>query len=128
MTSLNLQRERIKMKFGGRCAYCGAILGDKWHKDHVEPVYRGCANDGGLGKPDRHIEANFYPACPACNLFKSVFSLEDFRQELSLQVERARKYSVNFRTAERFGLIEVQQNPIVFWFEQFAQNNEEAQG
>ncbi|TPT11925.1 HNH endonuclease, partial [Acinetobacter baumannii] len=24
------QREELKQKFGGHCAYCGELLGDKW--------------------------------------------------------------------------------------------------
>nr|WP_233341334.1 DNA Repair ATPase [Escherichia coli] len=39
------------------------------------------------------------------------------RKEISRRVERAVAYSVNFRTAERFGLIEVTEKPVVFWFE-----------
>ena len=34
------QRAELRMKFGGRCAYCGCELGDKWHADHVQPVIR----------------------------------------------------------------------------------------
>lgn len=35
------ERDRIKAKFGGRCAYCGEVLPDKgWHVDHAEPVGR----------------------------------------------------------------------------------------
>ncbi|EPC3581060.1 HNH endonuclease, partial [Citrobacter braakii] len=30
-----------------------------------------------------------------------------------------RSYSVNFRTAERFGLVEVVEKPVVFWFEKY---------
>lgn len=41
------------------------------------------------------------------------------RKEISYQIERARAYSVNFRTAERFGLIEIVDKPVVFWFEQY---------
>jgi hypothetical protein len=40
-----------------------------------------------------------------------------FRQEVQRQAERARAYSVNFRTAERFGLIQEVVKPVVFWFE-----------
>ena len=35
------QREQLKNKFGGHCAYCGDQLGDKWHADHLAPIYRG---------------------------------------------------------------------------------------
>lgn len=35
------QRAELRMKFGGRCAYCGCELPEKgWHADHVEAVYR----------------------------------------------------------------------------------------
>ncbi|EED4236002.1 HNH endonuclease, partial [Salmonella enterica subsp. enterica serovar Typhimurium] len=35
------QRERLRMKFGGRCAYCGCELPEKgWHADHVQAVLR----------------------------------------------------------------------------------------
>ncbi|MGD1586410.1 HNH endonuclease, partial [Klebsiella pneumoniae subsp. pneumoniae] len=34
-------------------------------------------------------------------------------------VERGRKSSVNFRTAERFGLVEVVEKQVVFWFEKY---------
>ncbi len=33
-----IQRAELRMKFGGRCAYCGCKLPEKgWHADHVEP-------------------------------------------------------------------------------------------
>lgn len=62
-------------------------------------------------------EENKVPSCPPCNLFKSTFSVEGFRREIKEQVERARNSSVNFRTAERFGLIQTKDEPVVFWFE-----------
>ena len=34
------QRQILKMKYGGRCAYCGEELGDRWHADHIKPVLR----------------------------------------------------------------------------------------
>ncbi|HAL9448481.1 TPA: HNH endonuclease, partial [Escherichia coli] len=34
-------REKLRMKFGGRCAYCGCELPEKgWHADHVQAVLR----------------------------------------------------------------------------------------
>lgn len=117
--SAETAREVIKSKFGGKCAYCGCELGKKWHVDHVKAVYRNRGYDGGMWKPEHDCEDNKFPACVPCNLFKSVFSIEEFRNEISLQAERARKHSVNFRTAERFGLIEIKQKPVVFWFEQY---------
>ena len=108
------KREVIKQKFGGRCAYCGCLLGDKWHADHVKAVFRFC---GEMQKPENHNEENIFPSCIKCNLFKATFTIKDFRSEIESQVERARKYSSNFRVAERFGLIEEVKKPVVFWFE-----------
>lgn len=35
------QRAELRMKFGGRCAYCGCELPEKgWHADHVEAALR----------------------------------------------------------------------------------------
>lgn len=128
------QRAELRMKFGGRCAYCGCELPEKgWHADHVQPVARISEQDmkaaeKGIFKLKatgevRNIYAdtleNQYPACAPCYLFKTSYSLEMFRKQISLQVERGRKSSVNFRTAERFGLVEVVEKPVVFWFEKY---------
>ena len=41
MNLTKIQRETLRMKFGGRCAYCGCELPERgWHADHVEPVLR----------------------------------------------------------------------------------------
>ncbi|EBO9763045.1 HNH endonuclease [Salmonella enterica] len=101
------QRERLRMKFGGRCAYCGCVLPEKgWHADHVQAVLR---------KSERCMKA----AEKGIFRLKTTYSLEMFRKPVSLQVERGRRSSVNFRTAERFGLVEVVEKPVVFWFEQY---------
>lgn len=113
------QRAELKMKFGGRCAYCGCELGDKWHADHVEPVYRGYDTPRGMMNPHNERPDNYFPACKPCNLFKTVWTVEQFRREIEAQTTRARAYSVNFRTAERFGLIEEIKKPVVFHFETF---------
>ncbi|MEB5837043.1 HNH endonuclease [Pantoea dispersa] len=128
------QRSALRMKFGGRCAYCGCQLPEKgWHADHVEPVLRisevdeearrkglwRLKNTGDVTYADRDSIENHYPACAPCNLFKATFSVELFREQIAKQVERARASSVNFRTAERFGQIEVTQAPIIFWFERY---------
>lgn len=124
------QRDYVRSLFEGRCAYCGNDLPEKgWHADHVEPVPRvsevkrtaaGTVRtvcNGEFYKPERNTLENIFPACAPCNLFKSVLTIEQFRAEVSLQVERARKRSVNYRTAERFGLIKETGAPVLFHFE-----------
>jgi hypothetical protein len=109
------QREIIWQKSEGHCWYCGDNLPNKgWHADHFEPVYR---RGGELWKLENDVIDNIVPACAPCNLFKSVFSVEEFRREIELQTARARKTSVNFRVAERFGMIELTNEPVIFWYE-----------
>lgn len=127
------QRAELRLKFAGRCAYCGCELKEKgWHADHVEPVRRDfdivraplggrvthvARSNGRVFHPERHDLDNLFPACSPCNLFKATFSIEGFRKQVAHQPERAQAYSVNFRTAQRFGLVTVIERPVVFWFE-----------
>jgi hypothetical protein len=108
-------KDAVKQKCGGRCAYCGRVS-DKLCIDHVHPVERGhlLLREG---KDVHHID-NLMPACFSCNNYKSSYDLEGFRRELGEQIGRARRQSVNFRLAERFGLIQIIEKPIVFYFEQ----------
>lgn len=133
------QRETLRMKFGGKCAYCGCELPEKgWHADHVEPIRRDfdivysprhgahiSRSNGKALNPELHAIENLFPACAPCNLFKATSSIEGMRKEIARQTERARAYSVNFRTAERFGLIKVTDKPVVFWFEVYRESNNE---
>ncbi|ELY4601498.1 HNH endonuclease [Cronobacter malonaticus] len=134
------QRAELREKFGGRCAYCGCELPMKgWHADHVEPALRKwtpgerqadgtrrTVATGEFWRPENDVIGNLFPACAPCNLFKATFGIEVFREQIAAQAERARAYSVNFRTAERFGLVEVVEKPVVFWFEQYAETGGEA--
>lgn len=38
------QRAELRDKFGGRCAYCGVDLPERWHADHYEAVKRGVSS------------------------------------------------------------------------------------
>lgn len=125
------QRKLVWDKSGGFCWYCGCNipLESRWHADHVEPVIRESAyrvfgilrciiKTGEQRRPENDKIENIVPSCAQCNNFKLTFSIEEFRKEIEAQVERGRKSSVNFRTAERFGLIELNNNPkVLFWFE-----------
>lgn len=113
------RKERYKVweKSNGHCWYCGAHIASSsnWHVDHVDPVYQ---QEFGKCPDESNAFGNLVPACSSCNLFKAAFSVEEFRKELEEQVNRARRYSINFRAAERHGLIKVLIKPVVFWFEQ----------
>lgn len=132
-------RSEIKLKFGGLCSYCGCELPEKgWHVDHADPVIRQTKWEGGYNgryvqtgevlRPENRSLVNLMPACAPCNLYKASMDIEGLRFELALQVECARKSSLNFRLAEKFGLVSVNENPIVFHFERYSGRATLAQG
>ena len=110
-------RQEVINRFNGHCGYCGDKP-DRLQVDHIQPQCRKWV----LEKRGVSIDdpSNLMPACAKCNNFKSNMTLETFRKEISKQVDRARSYSVNFRTAERFKQITVTESPIIFYFESFA--------
>jgi 5-methylcytosine-specific restriction endonuclease McrA len=112
-------REQVYNKCEGRCAYCGEelILGSM-QVDHIRPK-RNFSYGLRSEIPNYSVDdiRNLNPSCRKCNNFKTAMSLEEFRLELERQIERARRYSVNFRMAEKYGLIQVEERPIVFYFE-----------
>lgn len=99
-------KQEVRSRYQGRCGYCGQHA-SKLQVDHVRPLAAGGTDD----------PSNLMPACGPCNNYKMTFSLEEFRTLVSDQVRKARRYSVNFRTAERYGLIEVKPRHIMFYFE-----------
>lgn len=120
------QREALRLKFGGRCAYCGNELGKRWHADHREPVIRITTDawsnplprsEQRMIKPERNAVANMMPACAPCNLHKGGYSLEGWRAYLERSAEIVLKQTSTARAAERFGIIEVKPRPIRFHFE-----------
>jgi 5-methylcytosine-specific restriction endonuclease McrA len=101
-------RELVYAKCSGHCGYCGlAIVPREMQMDHVHPRVAG-----GLD----HID-NLLPSCRKCNNYKLFFTLEQFRKMIATQVELLRRNSMNFRTAERFGLVQALPREIVFYFE-----------
>lgn len=109
MTWRRETRAKVHAKCGGRCAYCGTeITVEAMQIDHIHPRSFGGTNA---------IE-NLLPSCRHCNNYKAVFSLEEFRRMVASQIELCRKYSRNFRTAERFGFVSVSvPTEVRFYFE-----------
>jgi hypothetical protein len=128
------QREQVRMMFGGRCAYCGCELGDRWHADHIEPVMRRYRLQHVEGDPRRSLRFvptgevwnesanridNFFPACVPCNIDKTVYPLEEWRQVLANRIRTLNNTSC-YRHAKRFGLVQETGAAIVFYFEKLA--------
>ncbi len=119
-----VDREQIRLKYDGRCAYCGEPLGERWHADHIEPVERKLEFVGGklvttgeAWQPERHRLDNINPACAPCNLDKHAMNLEGWRYKLERAVEVLTRNNPTYRHAVRFGLVRETAAPVTFYFE-----------
>ncbi len=116
---MKINRKEIYDKLNGHCAYCGCEITIKeMQVDHIYPQFlahhfRG--NDGCI--KDVHAIINLNPSCRVCNKWKSTWTIEEFRHEIKMQIQRLRQYSASFRLSERFGLISFNEGEIVFYFE-----------
>ena len=54
-------REIIKNKFGGKCAYTGTELKEDWQVDHVKPVVRNWFSKGAVFENDLGLLNTSYP-------------------------------------------------------------------
>lgn len=114
-------RQEVYNKFKGRCAYCGCELKKGWHVDHIQPKFHNWSDDDIA----RHLKTkrgddtidNYNPSCPRCNKWKSTWSIEQFRREISLQTERLKRDSSAFRIALDYGLIQETEIEVKFYFE-----------
>lgn len=111
-------RATVFAKYGGRCAYCGCDLPERWHVDHVEPLWRTTYwKPGGKPQnPENHALENFNPSCPPCNIDKGASNLEWWRKALKVKLEHARKQP-NVRMLEKHGLLTTHDVEVRFYFE-----------
>ena len=90
-------REIIKQKFGGKCAYTGTKLKDDWQIDHIEPLIRNCNNT--VMFENNHKLDSMFPAQKIVNHYKRHLSLESFRTWiLGYLHERLKKLPKNPKT------------------------------
>lgn len=107
------ERQTVYNKCGGHCAYCGCDLAYKdMQADHVKALHTCGADD----------ISNMLPACRSCNHYKSTLGLDDFRVYLAGLHNRMLRDNVNYRTLNRFGIIQQAKAEIQFFFEKEAQN------
>lgn len=124
-TGSKKQKDALRQKFGGKCAYCGCDLG-KMHADHLLPITRVFNDPWGkpyppekrrLMNPERNVVSNMMPACGPCNLHKGGYRLEDWRALLGRSAEVLSRDKSIFRAAVRFGIISTNSAPVIFHFE-----------
>lgn len=114
-------RDLVKSKYNNKCAYCGCDLQKGWHVDHIEPAFHNWSDrdiELHLKKPrGLNVIENYNPACPRCNRWKGTWSIDDFRREISLQTERLKRDSSNYRMALDYGLIIETKIEVKFYYE-----------
>ena len=119
------EREAVRAKFAGLCAYCGYALGERWHADHFEPVIRRSKWQSGVGfQPTgevvcatRDVVANLMPACAPCNIDKATHGLEGWRSKLQTSCDVLARNSSTYRHARRFSLVIETGERVRFFFE-----------
>lgn len=90
-------REIIKNKFSGRCAYSGTLLEDDWQIDHIKAIKRNSIL-GSCDNAENHNILNMFPAQKIINHYKHSYSIEDLRYLLNGLHERISKLPKNPRT------------------------------
>ena len=121
MGKKKIDRQEVYDKCSGHCAYCGIeITFKQMQVDHIKPLYRNDKVETlevwGVERGTDEMD-NLNPSCSRCNKWKSTFSLEMFRTIVENSIDRMERDTPNFRLARDYGLIEVKQNPVVFYFE-----------
>ena len=123
-------REIIKQKFGGKCAYSGTELESDWQVEHIKPVVRNWWNNTSLFE-DNHNLDNMVPVQGLINHYKHSYSLDVLRNWLLGEMHiRLMKVPKNPRTekgikkkayilkiAAYFGITENKPFNRVFYFE-----------
>jgi predicted restriction endonuclease len=112
-------RQTVYEKYNGHCAYCGCYLNFKdMQVDHLVSQFHFKFNMA-KAYTDKYLNdiSNLMPSCRVCNKWKSCHSLEAFRFEIQEQLKRLNEYSSNFRLAKKYGLVEENQQSILFYFE-----------
>lgn len=115
-------RNIVYQKYDGHCAYCGKKISTyDMQIDHLVPLRRGDNDERikaiGYERGSNDL-TNLMPSCRSCNFRKGLLSLETFRQELIKQRNTIVRKSFQVRQSISYGLLQVIDKPIVFYFEQ----------
>ena len=116
-------RQMVYEKCNHRCAYCGCELDYKdMQVDHIESVYKHDFEKyrfgtGKLTEEELNSIENYMPACRACNFYKSTFSLEKFRENLTTKLYENLRKNFNYKLMCKYGIIKEDLTPIEFYFE-----------
>ena len=124
---MKINRQEVHDKYDGHCAYCGKeITLKQMQVDHKEPIFRNSTDKELIWyKRDRgtHDMDNLMPSCARCNRWKSTYTIEQFRNEIQLQIQRLNSYNNNYRMAKDYNLIQETNEPVVFYYERIKIEN-----
>lgn len=118
---MKINRQEVYDKCDGHCAYCGEEITIKQMQvDHIEPHWHTLTEQQAIRakivKGSHNID-NLNPSCARCNKWKSTYDLETFRKVVQNSISRLERDTPNFRLARDYGLLEVKEIPVVFYFE-----------
>jgi 5-methylcytosine-specific restriction endonuclease McrA len=118
---MKINREEVWLKCDKKCAYCGTEITMKQMQiDHIKPLYRNDKDETlvvwGVERGTDDMD-NLNPSCVRCNKWKSTFSLEMFREVVQNSINRLERDTPNFRLAKDYGLLNVTENKVIFYFE-----------
>lgn len=116
------QRESLRQKFDGKCAYCGHELGARWHADHFEPIIREWGRRSHLPpeRPANDCFENLMPSCAQCNISKATLTIEAWRDWLTGHLNSLNQHHSIYRLMKAYGVVVETGKPIVFNFEKVA--------
>ncbi|MCP4181439.1 MAG: HNH endonuclease [bacterium] len=111
-------RLKVWNKYGKKCAYCGCELEYKeMQVDHIRPQLHyefGVKKDSP--KYDKDDFRNLNPSCRGCNFYKSTYTVDEFRTNMTTIIERIKKPFI-VRLAIKYGIITFKPFNGVFYFE-----------
>jgi hypothetical protein len=128
-------REIVRLKFNGLCAYSGTKLEDDWQIDHVKPLIRNWGTNTAMCEENHNID-NMFPVQKIINHYKGSLVLETFRTwYLAGLHERLKKLPKNpkvkrsikrkkylLKVAEYFGITVDKPFEGTFYFERVSAN------
>jgi len=114
-------RKLVHEKCEGHCAYCGKEISMRQMQvDHIEPHWHTMteqeAEKYNIVKGSHDI-SNLNPSCARCNKWKSTWTLEQFRDVIKTSLDRLERDTPNFRLAKDYGLLTINEKPVIFYFE-----------
>ncbi len=110
-------RMQVWEKYNHHCAYCGYKLEYKdMQVDHIDSAYVHCDYKKENTLDEINDIDNLMPSCKQCNLYKSTFDLETFRDRLTSVMLKNLQKTFQYRLALKYGLIEENIKPIEFYF------------